>query len=76
LKSWISLALKNFASPSHIIKCYLGSREGLKELGILRSGRNLQGDYAEWLTAELLNLKLAESIIQRVIIVFMASAAK
>ena len=48
-----------------LIKNYLDSRDGLKELGILRSERNLQGDYAEWLVAEKLNLILADSAIQK-----------
>lgn len=49
----------------HFIKCYLAAREGLKKLGILRSERALQSDYAEWLTAELLNLQLASSLVHK-----------
>ena len=48
-----------------LLKDYLSSRDRLKELGILRSERNLQGDYAEWLVAEKLNLILADSAIQK-----------
>ncbi len=48
-----------------LIRCYLGSRDGLKELKILRTERNLQGDYAEWIVAELLNLKIAENTVQK-----------
>jgi hypothetical protein len=34
-------------------------------LGILRSERSLQGDYAEWLVAELMGLQLATSGVQK-----------
>jgi hypothetical protein len=47
------------------VKCYLGARQGLAKLGILRSERTLQGDYAEWLVAELLELKLTSSKVQK-----------
>lgn len=49
----------------HFIKCYLAARQGLTKLGILRSERILQSDYAEWLVAELLDLQLAPSTTQR-----------
>ncbi|HTX22205.1 MAG TPA: hypothetical protein VMD27_10170 [Candidatus Aquilonibacter sp.] len=53
------------AVAGHLIACYLASRAGLKELGILRTERTLQGDYAEWLVANLLNLKLSPSTIEK-----------
>ncbi len=37
----------------------------MKRLGTLRSERNLQGDYAEWLAARMLGLRLAPSSVQR-----------
>ncbi len=49
----------------HLIRRYLDAREGLKQLGILRSGRTLQGDYAEWLVARFLDLRLSESTIEK-----------
>ena len=49
----------------HLIAIYLQARDGLKELDILRSDRTLQGDYAEWLVAEYLGLKLSESTIEK-----------
>jgi len=49
----------------HLIRRYLDAREGLKRLGILRSGRTLQGDYAEWLVARLLGLQLSESSVEK-----------
>ncbi len=49
----------------YFIKCYLAARQGLTKLGILRSERTLQSDYAEWLVAELLDLQLAPSTIQK-----------
>lgn len=48
-----------------IVQQYLASRQDLKELGILRTDRNLQGDYAEWLVAEKLKIKLSESTIEK-----------
>jgi len=48
-----------------LIRCYLASRNGLKKLGILRSERTLQGDYAEWLVAKMLQLHLAPSGVQK-----------
>jgi hypothetical protein len=52
-------------SARHLIRRYLDAREGLKKLGILRSERTLQGDYAEWLVARLLDLQLSESSVEK-----------
>lgn len=52
-------------SARHLIRHYLDAREGLEGLGILRSGRTLQGDYAEWLVARLLGLQLSESSVEK-----------
>ena len=41
-----------------LIRYYLSARRGLTELGILRSERSLQSDYADWLAVELLALQL------------------
>lgn len=49
----------------NFIKGYAAARQGLQQLGILRSERNLQGDYAEWLAKELLSLELASNSIQK-----------
>ena len=49
----------------HRIRNYLDTRKGLKNLGILRSERTLQGDYAEWLVARLLNLHLSKSAVEK-----------
>jgi len=38
---------KTFTVAGHVIKCYVASRAGLRERGILRTERTLQGDYAE-----------------------------
>jgi hypothetical protein len=48
-----------------LIANYIKSRDALKEVGILRTDRNLQGDYAEWIVAKKLNLTLSESTIQK-----------
>jgi hypothetical protein len=52
-------------SARHLIRRYLDAREGLTKLGILRSERTLQGDYAEWLVARLLDLQLSESSVEK-----------
>jgi len=49
----------------YFIECYIASRQGLTKLGILRTERNLQGDYAEWLAAEIMGLKLVQSTVQK-----------
>ena len=49
----------------YFIQTYLASRNGLKQLGILRSERSLQGDYAEWFVANLMGLKLEESTVHK-----------
>ncbi len=48
-----------------LIRYYLSARRGLAELGILRSERNLQHDYADWLVAELLDLQLSTNPLQK-----------
>ena len=48
-----------------LITNYIKSRDALKEARILRTDRNLQGDYAEWIIAKKLNLTLSESTIQK-----------
>ena len=49
----------------HLICCYLEARVGLKELGVLRTERSLQSDYAEWLVAHRLGLTLSENAVER-----------
>ena len=56
---------KKLVLAKHLVSCYLSSREALKELNILRSERNLQGDYAEWLVSSYLNLELANSSVEK-----------
>jgi uncharacterized protein YqgQ len=48
-----------------LVTNYIKSRDALKAAGILRTDRNLQGDYAEWIVAKKLNLTLSESTIQK-----------
>ena len=52
-------------SARHLIRRYLDAREDLKKHRILRSERTLQGDYAEWLVARLLDLQLSESSVEK-----------
>ena len=58
-------ARDRLAQAQRLIRGYTAVREELKGLGVLRSERNLQGDYAEWLAAELLGLRLAASGVQK-----------
>ena len=44
---------------------YQRARCRLVDLGVWRSARTLQGDYAEWLVARCLNLRLAPSGVQK-----------
>ena len=55
----------NFEIAQYFIKSYYASRDGLKRLGILRTERSLQSDYAEWLVAQMLDLDLAENTVQK-----------
>ncbi len=54
-----------FAVAGHLIACYHSSRAGLKQLGLLRTERTLQGDFAEWIAAQLLDLQLSTSTIEK-----------
>jgi len=54
-----------FAVAGHLIQCYLSSRAGLKQLGILRTERTLQGDFAEWLVAHLLDLQVSHNAVEK-----------
>ncbi|MBK3333120.1 hypothetical protein GWK41_08560 [Persephonella atlantica] len=49
----------------YFIKCYVGARQGLTKLGILRTERNLQGDYAVWLSAKILGLEIVSIHLQK-----------
>ncbi len=44
-----------------LIRRYVGAREALRDLGVIRTERNLEGDYAEWVVSRMLNLDLSES---------------
>ena len=57
-------ASRHLAIARHFVKAYLASRSGLKELGILRSERSLQGDFAEWYVSKLLRLQLSRSPVE------------
>ena len=48
----------------NIISHYVSAREALTKLGILRTGRALQGDYAEWLLSKMYGLTLPENPVQ------------
>lgn len=65
LKDLDRFKTEKFRVAQPLINCYLSSRKGLSELGILRSERNLQGDYAEWIVAEFMDLTLSESTVQK-----------
>jgi hypothetical protein len=48
-----------------LIRRYVEAREALKDLGVIRTERNLQGDYAEWLVSRMLDVDLSESAVQK-----------
>jgi len=48
-----------------LISNYIEAKYELKKAGILRTDRNLQGDYAEWFVSKKFNLKLSDSTIQK-----------
>jgi hypothetical protein len=58
-------ARRDLAVARHLVACYLSSRAGLKQLGILRTERTLQGDFAEWLVSNLLNIRLSPSTVEK-----------
>jgi hypothetical protein len=57
-------AIEKLEQAKKLIADYVVVREELKDLGILRSGRVLQADLAEWLVAQLLELTLSDNPVQ------------
>jgi hypothetical protein len=47
------------------LRRYVESREALKNLGVIRTERNLQGDYAEWIVSRMLRLDLSKSSVEK-----------
>ena len=56
---------RDFLLAQDFLRAYQASRHGLTTLGILRSERLLQGDYAEWIASRILGLTLATSGVQK-----------
>ncbi len=50
-----------------LVSDYCAARAGLQDLGVLRSAAAVNGQYAEWLAAHLLDLRLAPSTTQKAI---------
>ena len=48
-----------------LIHRYLSAREALKDLGVIRTERNFQGDYAEWIVSRMLDLDLSVSAVEK-----------
>ncbi len=44
---------------------YVVALKQLKKLGVVRTERNVQGDYAEWLVAQKFGLELSENPVQK-----------
>ncbi len=59
------IARQKFAVARHLVACYHASRAGLKELQIIRSDRNIQGELAEWVAAQHFGLTLSTSQVQK-----------
>lgn len=53
-----------FKNALEHIQSYIVSRDGLKELNVLRSDRTLQSDYAEWLISKMYNLSLSDNPVE------------
>ena len=49
---------------ANLLRQYLDARAALKRAGVLRSDRTVQSDYAEWLVAKRLNLRLVDNAVQ------------
>ena len=58
-------AAEALAVAEHSVRAYVATRDGLRQLRILRSELSLQADYAEWLVARLLNLTLSKSGVEK-----------
>lgn len=48
-----------------MIAAYIAQRKALTKAGILRTNRDIISDYGEWLSANILNLKLVKSGVQK-----------
>jgi hypothetical protein len=48
-----------------LIRRYVEAREALKDLGVISTERNLEGDYAEWVVSRMLDLDLSESAVEK-----------
>ena len=57
--------VEKLGTAQHFISVHLQSREGLEQLGILRTKRLLQADYSEWLVSQWLDLKLLENPVAK-----------
>ena len=57
--------VEKLRTAQHFISVHLQSREGLEQLGILRTKRLLQADYSEWLVSQWLDLKLLENPVAK-----------
>ena len=57
--------LREFALAQSLIDTHLSIRANLKELGVIRTNRDVISDYGEWIAANLLNLKLVPNDVQK-----------
>jgi hypothetical protein len=55
---------ESFERASKAFRAYRAARDELKALGVIRSERSVAGDYGEWIAAQMLDLKLADSGVQ------------
>jgi hypothetical protein len=58
-------ANESLRAAGPLVKKHVTARKGLRVLGILRTNRSLQDDYAEWLAAQMLSLTLCSNPIQK-----------
>ena len=62
-------------AAEHIAR-YVEAKRGLRELGVVRTNKDIPGDYAEWIAARLLDLELCSSATEQSIDAFDAEGRK
>jgi hypothetical protein len=54
-----------FQIAQYFLKSHFNSRDGLKEIGVVRTNKLAHAEYAEWLVAKLLNGTLPKSSVNK-----------
>ena len=56
---------EKFQIAQYFLKNHFNSRDGLKEIGVVRTNKLAHAEYAEWLVAKLLNGTLPKSSVNK-----------